>query len=93
VAWLGLQLGQRTQPTHIPEEVGRRLSASARQPRKATGEGLAAYAIPSGRAGSGIATMVDAARALFLRTPAGNDVWLALVWTIAIIGVFAPLSA
>jgi hypothetical protein len=37
--------------------------------------------------------MVDAARALFLGTPAGNDVWLALVWTIAIIGVFAPLSA
>ena len=38
-------------------------------------------------------TMVDAARALFLGTPAGNDVWLALVWTIVIIAVFAPLSA
>jgi ABC transporter DrrB family efflux protein len=38
-------------------------------------------------------TMVDAARALFLGTPAGNDVWLALLWTIAIIVVFAPLSA
>jgi ABC transporter DrrB family efflux protein len=38
-------------------------------------------------------TMVDAARALFLGTPAGNDVWLAVVWTIAIIVVFAPLSA
>jgi ABC transporter DrrB family efflux protein len=38
-------------------------------------------------------TMVDAARALFLGTPAGNDVWLAVVWTIAIIAVFAPLSA
>jgi ABC-2 type transport system permease protein len=37
--------------------------------------------------------MVDAARALFLGTPAGNDVWLALLWTIAIIVVFAPLSA
>jgi ABC transporter DrrB family efflux protein len=37
--------------------------------------------------------MVDAARALFLGIPAGNDVWLALVWTIAIIVVFAPLSA
>ena len=38
-------------------------------------------------------TMVDAARALFLDTPAGNDVWLAFVWCLAIIAVFAPLSA
>src|SRR5688572_13582809 len=37
-------------------------------------------------------TMVDAARALFLGTPAGNDVWLAVVWCLAIIAVFAPLS-
>ena len=38
-------------------------------------------------------TMVDAARALFLDIPAGNDVWLAVVWCIAIVAVFAPLSA
>ena len=38
-------------------------------------------------------TMVDAARALFLGTPAGSDVWLAVVWTVAIIAVFGPLSA
>ena len=38
-------------------------------------------------------TMVDAARALFLDAPAGNDVWLAVVWCVAIIAVFAPLSA
>jgi ABC transporter DrrB family efflux protein len=38
-------------------------------------------------------TMVDAARALLLDTPAGNDVWLAVVWCVAIIAVFAPLSA
>src|SRR4029450_5885432 len=37
--------------------------------------------------------MVNAARALFLGIPAGNDIWLALLWTIAIIVVFAPLSA
>ena len=37
--------------------------------------------------------MVDAARALFLGIPAGNDVWLALAWTVGIIVVFAPLSA
>jgi ABC-2 type transport system permease protein/oleandomycin transport system permease protein len=37
--------------------------------------------------------MVNAVRALFLGTPAGNDVWLALLWTLAIIVVFAPLSA
>ena len=37
-------------------------------------------------------TMVDAARALFLGTPAGNDVWLAVVWCFAIIAVFGGLS-
>jgi ABC transporter DrrB family efflux protein len=37
-------------------------------------------------------TMVDAVRALFLGTPAGNDIWLAVVWCIVIIAVFAPLS-
>ena len=38
-------------------------------------------------------TMVDAARALFLGTPAGNDVWGAVVWCFVIIAVFGPLSA
>jgi ABC-type uncharacterized transport system permease subunit len=38
-------------------------------------------------------TMVDAARALFLGTPAGNDVWLAVVWSVVIVAVFGPLSA
>jgi ABC-2 type transport system permease protein/oleandomycin transport system permease protein len=37
--------------------------------------------------------MVNAVRALFLGIPPGNDVWLALLWTLAIIVVFAPLSA
>ncbi|MGH3006427.1 MAG: ABC transporter permease [Gaiellaceae bacterium] len=37
-------------------------------------------------------TMVDAARALFLDTPAGNDIWLAVVWSLAIIAVFGALS-
>jgi ABC transporter DrrB family efflux protein len=38
-------------------------------------------------------TMVDAARALFIGTPAGNDVWGAVAWSLGIIAVFAPLSA
>jgi ABC-2 type transport system permease protein/oleandomycin transport system permease protein len=37
-------------------------------------------------------TMVDAARALFVGTPAGNDVWGAVVWSLAIIAVFSVLS-
>jgi ABC-2 type transport system permease protein len=37
--------------------------------------------------------MVNAVRALFVGTPAGNSVWLAVLWTLAIIAVFAPLSA
>jgi ABC-2 type transport system permease protein len=38
-------------------------------------------------------TMVDAARALFLGTPAGNDVWGAVAWCLGIVAVFGPLSA
>jgi ABC-type uncharacterized transport system permease subunit len=37
-------------------------------------------------------TMVDAARALFVGTPAGNDVWLAVVWAFVITAVFSALS-
>ncbi len=37
-------------------------------------------------------TMVDATRALFLGTPAGNDVWLSVVWSIGIVLVFGTLS-
>jgi ABC transporter DrrB family efflux protein len=37
-------------------------------------------------------TMVDAARALFVGTPAGNDVWLSVVWALAITAVFGGLS-
>jgi ABC-2 type transport system permease protein/oleandomycin transport system permease protein len=37
-------------------------------------------------------TMVDAARALFVGTPAGNDIWGAVVWSFVIIGVFSVLS-
>ena len=40
-----------------------------------------------------ITTMVDATRALFVGTPAGNDVWGAVLWGLGIIAVFAPLSA
>ncbi len=37
-------------------------------------------------------TMVDAVRALFVGTPAGSDIWLAVVWSIAIALVFGALA-
>jgi ABC transporter DrrB family efflux protein len=37
-------------------------------------------------------TMVDAARALFINTPAGNDVWASVAWCIGLIAVFGYLS-
>jgi ABC transporter DrrB family efflux protein len=37
-------------------------------------------------------TVTDAMRALFVNGPAGNDVWAALVWSLGLIAVFAPLS-
>jgi ABC-2 type transport system permease protein len=36
--------------------------------------------------------MVNAARALFVGTEAGNDIWLAVAWSLGIIAVFGTLS-
>jgi len=36
--------------------------------------------------------VVDAMRALWLGAPAGNSVWGAIVWSLAILAVFAPLA-
>jgi ABC transporter DrrB family efflux protein len=37
-------------------------------------------------------TVVDAMRALWVDGPAGNDVWAAVLWSVGLIAVFAPLS-
>ena len=37
-------------------------------------------------------TLVDAMRHLWIGAPAGNDVWGAVVWSLVIIAVFAPLA-
>jgi ABC transporter DrrB family efflux protein len=39
-----------------------------------------------------VSQVVDAMRALWLGAPAGNHIWLAIVWCFAIIAVFAPLA-
>jgi ABC-2 type transport system permease protein/oleandomycin transport system permease protein len=39
-----------------------------------------------------ITIMVDATRALFLGTPAGNDIWLAVLWSLGLIVVFGALA-
>jgi ABC-2 type transport system permease protein/oleandomycin transport system permease protein len=36
--------------------------------------------------------MVDAMRALWVGAPAGNSVWGAVVWSLAILAIFAPLA-
>ena len=38
-------------------------------------------------------TMVDATRALFLGTPAGNDIWASVLWCLGLIALFSYLSA
>ena len=37
-------------------------------------------------------TVSDAVRALWLGTPANTDVWMAFVWCVVLIAVFAPLA-
>ena len=36
--------------------------------------------------------MVDAIRALFLGTPAGNDVWITILWCVGLVVVFGALA-
>jgi ABC transporter DrrB family efflux protein len=38
-------------------------------------------------------TMVDAMRALFIGTPAGNDIWGSVLWCVGLIALFSFLSA
>jgi ABC transporter DrrB family efflux protein len=37
-------------------------------------------------------TVVDAMRSLWVGTPAGNDIWGAVLWCVGLIALFAPLS-
>ena len=37
-------------------------------------------------------TVVDAMRALWVDAPAGNDIWGAVLWSLGLVAVFAPLS-
>jgi ABC-type multidrug transport system permease subunit len=37
-------------------------------------------------------TWADAARSLWLGTPANSDVWMSFVWCFALIAIFAPLA-
>ena len=37
-------------------------------------------------------TMVDAVRSLWLDTPANSDVWMAFVWCVVLLAIFAPLA-
>jgi ABC-2 type transport system permease protein/oleandomycin transport system permease protein len=39
-----------------------------------------------------VTTVVDAMRALWLGQPAGDDVWGAVVWSLILIAIFAPLA-
>jgi hypothetical protein len=36
--------------------------------------------------------VVDATRAQFLGTPAGNSIWGALAWSLGLVIVFAPIA-
>ena len=36
--------------------------------------------------------VVDAMRALWVGAPAGNSIWGAVVWSLVLIAVFAPLA-
>ena len=39
-----------------------------------------------------VSTVVDALRSLWLGSPAGDDIWLSVVWCLVLIAVFAPLA-
>jgi ABC-type polysaccharide/polyol phosphate export permease len=39
-----------------------------------------------------VSVVVDAMRALWLEAPAGDSIWPAVVWCLALIALFAPLA-
>jgi ABC transporter DrrB family efflux protein len=39
-----------------------------------------------------VSVVVDALRSLWLDTPAGDSIWLAVVWCLVLVAVFAPLA-
>jgi len=39
-----------------------------------------------------VSTVVDGLRSLWLGTPAGDDIWLSVVWCVVLVAVFAPLA-
>ena len=39
-----------------------------------------------------VSVVVDAMRALWLGAPAGNSIWLAVMWCLVLIAIFAPLA-
>jgi ABC transporter DrrB family efflux protein len=39
-----------------------------------------------------VSTVVDALRSLWLGSPAGDDIWLSVLWCVVLIAVFAPLA-
>jgi ABC-2 type transport system permease protein/oleandomycin transport system permease protein len=39
-----------------------------------------------------VSVVVDAMRALWLGSPSGNSIWLAVVWSLVLIALFAPLA-
>jgi ABC-type polysaccharide/polyol phosphate export permease len=39
-----------------------------------------------------VSVVVDAMRALWLDAPAGDSIWLAVVWCLVLIAIFAPLA-
>ena len=39
-----------------------------------------------------VSTVVDGLRSLWLGTPAGDDIWLSVVWCVVLAAVFAPLA-
>ena len=62
-------------------------ASSAFVPPESMPAGLEAFA-----KANPFSTVVDAARALFVDAPAGNDVWAAVLWSLGLIAVFATLS-
>jgi len=62
-------------------------ASSAFVPPESMPSGLEAFANANP-----FSTVVDATRALFVGAPAGDDVWLGVLWCLGLIAVFATLS-
>ena len=89
-AWIGLIVRRLSRQTPSASSSSSRSRSSRRRSSRPTR--CPSRSRPSRPDINPFSYMVDAGRALFLGTPAGNDIWVSVAWCLGLIAVFGSLA-